>query len=108
MLGATGLSVTASCSAYFVGWVPAESGNVVPHGGMTACDGAGLSRCEGRRDFAGKNAKKEGVHNVHTWGFGLGCTGIGRGRIVDVFGGVAGFRGLAPGSSPTSGTCFPC
>ena len=51
---------------------------------------------------------KEGVHNVHTLGFGFGCTGVGPGRIGDVFGGVADFQGLAPGSSPTSGTCFPC
>lgn len=43
---------------------------------------------------------------MHAVGLGLGCTGIGLGRIVDVFGGVAGFRGLAPGPSPTSGTVF--
>jgi hypothetical protein len=33
---------------------------------------------------------------------------IGLVRIGDVFGGVADFQGMAPGSSPTSGTCFPC
>ena len=50
LIGPQPLACSAtSCSGYFVGWVPAESGNVVPHGGMTACDGAGLSRCEGRR-----------------------------------------------------------
>jgi hypothetical protein len=49
---------------------------------------------------------KEGVHNVHTLGFGFGCTGIGLGRIGEVFGGVADFHGLAPGSSPTSGTTY--
>ena len=49
---------------------------------------------------------KEGVHTVHTLGFRLACTGIGPGRIGDVFGGVADFQGLAPGSSPTSGTVF--
>ena len=47
-----------------------------------------------------------GVHNVHTWGFGFGCTGFRLGRIGDVFGGGAVFQGLAPGSSPTSGTVF--
>jgi len=52
--------------------------------------------------------KKGGVHNVHTRGFGFGCTGIRLGRIGEVFAGVADFQGLAPGSSPTSGTCFPC
>src|SRR5687768_7242961 len=53
-----------------------------------------------------KIATKEGVHNVHTLGFGFGCTGIGLGRIGDVFGGGLCFQGLAPGSSPTSGTVF--
>src|ERR671927_1283430 len=53
-----------------------------------------------------KCTQKEGVHNVHTLGFGFGCTGIGLGRIGEVFGGVAGFQGSAPGSSPTSGTVF--
>ena len=52
--------------------------------------------------------KKEGVHNVHTLGFGSGRTGAGLGRIAEVFGGVADIQGLEPGSSPTSGTCFPC
>ena len=46
------------------------------------------------------------MHNVHTLGFGFGCTGIGLVRIGDVFGGGADFQGLAPGSSPTSGTVF--
>ena len=52
--------------------------------------------------------KSEGVHNVHTLGFGSGRTGAGLGRIGEVCGGVAGLQGLKPGSSPTSGTCFPC
>ena len=52
--------------------------------------------------------KKEGVHNVHTLGFGPGRTVAGLGRIADVCGGVAEIQGLEPGSSPTSGTCFPC
>ena len=34
------------------------------------------------------------------------CFGLG--RIAEVFGGVAEIQGLEPGSSPTSGTCFPC
>jgi hypothetical protein len=50
--------------------------------------------------------KKEGVHNVHTLGFGSGRTGAGLGRITEVFGGVADIQGLEPGSSPTSGTVF--
>jgi hypothetical protein len=51
--------------------------------------------------------KKEGVHNVHTLGFGSGRTGGGLGRIADVFGEVAEIQGPEPGSSPTSGTAFP-
>jgi hypothetical protein len=35
--------------------------------------------------------KKEGVHIVHTLGFGSGRTGGGLGRIVDVCRGVADF-----------------
>ena len=50
---------------------------------------------------------KEGVHNVHTLGFGSGRTGAGLARIAEDFGGVAGSQGLEPGSSPTSGTVFP-
>jgi hypothetical protein len=52
--------------------------------------------------------RKEGVHNVHTRGFGSGRTGAGLARIGDVFAGVADLQGLESGSSPTSGTCFPC
>ena len=52
-------------------------------------------------------ARKEGVHNVHTLGFGPGRTRAGLGRIGEEFGGVADFQGLEPGSSPTSGTVFP-
>jgi hypothetical protein len=55
-----------------------------------------------------KMLTKEGVHNVHTRGFGFGCTDAGLVPIGEVFGGVAVFQGLAPGSSPISGTCFPC
>jgi Na+:H+ antiporter, NhaA family len=43
---------------------------------------------------------KEAVDSVHTRRFGSGCTGIGPGRIGDVFGGVTDFQGS--GSSPTS------
>ena len=50
---------------------------------------------------------KEGVHNVHTLGFGSGRTGAGLGRSADVSGGVAEIQGPEPGSSPTSGTVFP-
>ncbi|MET3949099.1 hypothetical protein ABIB49_003825 [Arthrobacter sp. UYCu512] len=51
--------------------------------------------------------KKEGVHNVHTLGFGSGRISAGLGRIAEVFGRVAENQGLEPGSSPTSGTVFP-
>ena len=59
-----------------------------------------------RADLRGRS-QKESVHNVHTLGFGSGSTGFGPGRIGYVFGGVAVFQGLAPGSSPTSGTHYP-
>ena len=49
-------------------------------------------------------ARKGGVDNVNTLGFGLGRLGAGLGRIGYVFGGVADFRGLECRSSPTSGT----
>jgi hypothetical protein len=55
-----------------------------------------------------ESGQSEGVHNVHTLGFGSGPAGAGLGRIAEVFGGVADIQGLEPGSSPTSGTCFPC
>ena len=61
-----------------------------------------------RSEIGVEVGKKEGVHNVHTLGFGSGGTGCGLARIGDVFGGVADILGLEPGSSPTSGTCFPC
>ena len=56
---------------------------------------------------ATKRGKKEGVHNVHTLGFGSSRTGAGLGRIAEVFGGSADIQGLESGSSPTSGTVFP-
>ena len=56
----------------------------------------------------GEAGKKEGVHNVHTLGFGSSRISAGLGRIGEVFRGVAEIQGLEPGSSPTSGTCFPC
>ena len=55
-----------------------------------------------------KAGKNEGVHNVHTLGSGSVRMSAGLGRIAEVFGGVADFQGLEPGSSLTSGTCFPC
>jgi hypothetical protein len=51
---------------------------------------------------------KGGVQNVHTRGFGSGRTGGGLGRIAEVFAGVASLQGKKHGSSPTSGTYFPC
>ena len=53
-----------------------------------------------------ESGQREGVHNVHTMGFGSGRMSAGLGRIAEVFGGVADFQGLEPGSSPTSGTVF--
>ncbi|GAB3557735.1 hypothetical protein GCM10027405_03040 [Arthrobacter alkaliphilus] len=61
----------------------------------------------GRGREAGSKARKCGVHNVHTLAVGLGRTGAGLGRTRHVFGTSPCFRGLEPGSSPTSGTCFP-
>ena len=58
--------------------------------------------------LGGESGQRECVHNVHTLGFGSGRTGAGLGRIAEVLGGVADIQGLEPGSSPTSGTCFPC
>ncbi len=80
-------------------------------GGLTGVRGGGdtLSRkgcCAA--GGASNRAKKEGVHIVHTLGFGPGRISAGLGRIGDVFGGVADLQGLESGSSPTSGTCFPC
>ena len=57
--------------------------------------------------WGAESGQREGVHNVHTLGFGSGRTSAGLGRIADVFGGVADIQGLEPGSSPTSGTVFP-
>ena len=48
-----------------------------------------------------------GVDSVHTLGLGLGRTGAGLGRIPYVSAGGPCLQGLEPGSSPTSGTCFP-
>jgi hypothetical protein len=56
-----------------------------------------LPRPDGRlRSLVGRAevGKSEGVHKVHTLGFGPGRTVAGLGR--------------KPVSSPTSGTCFPC
>ena len=50
----------------------------------------------------------EGVHIAPTLGFGLGRIGAGLARNVRVFGGVESLQVLKPGSSPSSGTCFPC
>jgi hypothetical protein len=50
----------------------------------------GLSGSDG---FGLRMRKKEGVHNVHTRGFGFGCTGVRPGRMGDVFGGVADYQG---------------
>ena len=60
-----------------------------------------------QRGWGGEVGKKEGVHNVHTLGFGSGRTGAGLGRIPYVWAGVQCLQGLEPGSSPTSGTVFP-
>ena len=87
-----------------------SSGIWVTQGGMTAQMRAASPCRQGCGRFAGCGMKvvtKEGVHNVHTLGFGSGRTGAGLGRIAEVFGEVAEIQGLEPGSSPTSGTVFP-
>jgi hypothetical protein len=48
------------------------------------------------------------VHNVHTLGFGFSRTDAGLGRIAEVSATSQCFQGSESGSSPTSGTCFPC
>jgi hypothetical protein len=55
-----------------------------------------------------QSGQNEGVHNVHSLAFRLGRTGAGLGRTADVFGGAAVLQRQESGSSPTSGTCFPC
>jgi hypothetical protein len=57
-----------------------------------------------RRLLAGRIG---GVDSVHTLGHGLGRTGAGLARIPYASAGVQCLQGLEPGSSPTSGTCFP-
>ena len=50
-----------------------------------------------------------GVWTVSTlWVTDWAGTGAGLGRIPHVSAGVQCLQGLEPGSSPTSGTCFPC
>ena len=50
--------------------------------------------------------KNEGVHNLHTLGFGSGRTGAGLGRIAEVCGGVAELHlGLRPVRNFRSDTC---
>jgi hypothetical protein len=55
-----------------------------------------------------QSGQYEGVHNVHTLGFGSGRTSAGLARTGYVFGSSQCLQGLESGSSPTSGTCFPC
>jgi hypothetical protein len=54
----------------------------------------------------GLGGENGGVDSVHTFGFEPGRTGAGLARIPYVSAGVRCFRGLEPGSSPTSGTVF--
>ena len=51
---------------------------------------------------------KRCVDNVITFGVGLGRTSAGLARFAYVFGSFQCLQGLECGSSPTSGTCFPC
>jgi hypothetical protein len=51
--------------------------------------------------------QEKGVHNVHTWGFGLGRTSAGLRRTGEVSGGVADLLGLEPGSSLPRARVFP-
>ena len=55
-----------------------------------------------------RSGPKEGVHNVHTPGLRIGSYWFRTRPDCGGFGGAADFQGPEPGSSPTSGTCFPC
>lgn len=106
--------------AITVGWFCRSLGAPSRAGGITqTCDGANpsvshfcqrkdkprsLSRGARSALPVAQNGRFWGVHNVHTLGFGLGPTGGGRGRIAEVFGGVAEIQGPGSGSSPTLGT----
>ena len=60
------------------------------------------------RQFGEALVGRWGVDSVHTFGVGLGRASVGLARIPYVSAGVQCLQGLEPGSSPTSGTCFPC
>jgi hypothetical protein len=64
----------------------------------------GLSGSDG---FGLRMRTKEGVHNVHTLGFGFGCTGVGLGRIGDVFGRGSVFQGERLVRVPSRARVFP-
>ena len=71
---------------------------------------AGLPASEGLRHFSGryiKVAKKDGVHNVHTLGFGSCRTGAGLARIAEDFGERRKFTGWNPVRVPPRARVFP-
>jgi len=54
-----------------------------------------------------RGGPKEGVHNVHTLGFGSGRTGSGLGRIAEVSGERRIFKGRNPVRVPPRARVFP-
>ena len=84
---------------YFSSWIKFFRAKEASHPVDAGCGSLGE---------AFSRARVGGVDSVHTLGHGLGRTGAGLGRIPHVSAGVQCLQGLEPGSSPTSGTCFPC
>ena len=106
-----------------------DAEHAVPHA-QDSATGAGRTRLQPQLNFSSRikflRAKKRrtlwmrgaavwgpgwgigGVDSVQTLGLGLGRTGAGLGRIPYVSAGGPCLQGLEPGSSHTSGTCFPC
>lgn len=72
---------------FSIGRGPAGVTVVMEIGFFTPCM-AGFPRC-----VVPQRAKKGGVHNVHTLGSGFSCSGVGLGRIGEVFESGADFQG---------------
>ncbi len=101
-----------NCLAHFVSRIPAEPGNIIRRRSSSPQLVAerGIPNAQGTVTLDGWGLKmptKEGVHIVHTLGFGFGCTGIGLGRTGDVFGGEGLFKGWHPVRVPPRARVFP-
>lgn len=100
------VEAVAACLAPGASWVKWPVMRIsMTSGGTSGLHQKPWSTAERLCRFAGcciEVVKKEGVHNVHTSGFEFGWTGLGRGCIGEVFGGVADSQGEEPGSSPIS------